>query len=491
MAPTSSTQSQLIRTPTVAGMFYPSNPKELEASVKYYLTEAAAKFEPAAKSAPKAIIAPHAGYVYSGLTAAAVYNRLAPARDIIKRVMILGPCHRVAVNGLALPSTEVFATPLGEVPLDMDGVASIVTLPQVKIFNDTHIEDHSLEVHLPFLQKVLSAFSIVPLIVGQASPEQIAEVLETLWGGPETLILISSDLSHYLAYDRAKALDDQTRQAIEQLDAEALSNEQACGRHSIKGLLQLARQKGLTVKTADVRNSGDTAGTKDRVVGYGSWYFEEGGSGTTTKDDFGIATRELLATHGQTLLQVAAAAILIHLNKTGSMKLSLNEFAEPLRNHGACFVSLNKDNQLRGCIGSIQAWRPLITDVAENACKAAFQDRRFKKLTKTEIEKNAIAMSISVLSPQTLLSFKDEAEFLSQLQPGIDGIVLQEGKRCGIFLPVVWEQLPEPEKFLSHLKRKAGLAEDYWSDTIQAWRYVTEGVYSKDLPPEVPLWQLY
>ncbi|HJO85930.1 MAG TPA: AmmeMemoRadiSam system protein B, partial [Rhodospirillales bacterium] len=209
MAPTSNTQSQLIRTPTVAGMFYPSNPKELEASVKYYLTEAAAKFEPAAKSAPKAIIAPHAGYVYSGLTAAAVYNRLAPARDIIKRVVILGPCHRVAVNGLALPSTEVFATPLGEVPLDMDGVTSIVALPQVEIFNDTHIEDHSLEVHLPFLQKVLSAFSIVPLIVGQASPEQIAEVLETLWGGPETLILISSDLSHYLAYDRAKTLDDQ------------------------------------------------------------------------------------------------------------------------------------------------------------------------------------------------------------------------------------------------------------------------------------------
>ena len=490
MAPTSNTQSQLIRTPTVAGMFYPSNPKELEASVKYYLTEAAAKFEPAAKSAPKAIIAPHAGYVYSGLTAAAVYNRLAPARDIIKRVVILGPCHRVAVNGLALPSTEVFATPLGEVPLDMDGVASIVALAQVEIFNDTHIEDHSLEVHLPFLQKVLSAFSIVPLIVGQASPEQVTEVLETLWGGPETLILISSDLSHYLAYDRAKTLDDQTRQAIERLDAEALSSEQACGRHSIKGLLQLARQKGLTVKTADVRNSGDTAGTKDRVVGYGSWYFEEGGSGTTTKDDFGAATRELLATHGQTLLHVAAAAILTHLNKTGSMKLSLNEFDEPLRNHGACFVSLNKDNQLRGCIGSIQAWRPLITDVAENACKAAFQDRRFKKLTKTEIEKNAITMSISVLSPQTLLSFKDEAEFLSQLQPGIDGIVLQEGKRRGVFLPVVWEQLPEPEKFLSHLKRKAGLAEDYWSDTIQAWRYVTEGVYSKDLPPEAPLWQL-
>jgi MEMO1 family protein len=490
MAAPSSTSSQLIRPPAVAGMFYPSNPKELEASIQYYLSEAAAKFEPAGETAPKAIIAPHAGYVYSGLTAAAVYNRLAPARDIIKRVVILGPCHRVAVNGLALPSTEVFATPLGEVPLDMDAVASIIALPQVEIFNDTHIEDHSLEVHLPFLQKVLGEFSIVPMIVGQASPEQVAEVLETLWGGPETLILISSDLSHYLAYDRAKALDEQTRQAIERLDAGALNSEQACGRHSIKGLLQVAQKKGLTAKTADVRNSGDTAGTKDRVVGYGSWYFEESGTdNVTAKDDFGAATRDLLAAHGQTLLHVAATAILTHLNKTGPMKLSLKEFAEPLQDHGACFVTLNKDDQLRGCIGSIQAWRPLLTDVAENACKAAFQDRRFKKLSKAEIENSDITMSISVLSPQTQMSFTDEADFLSQLQPGIDGIVLQEGQQRGVFLPVVWEQLPEPEKFLSHLKRKAGLKEDYWSETMQAWRYVTEGIYSTDLPPDAPLWQ--
>ncbi len=488
MATTSDTASQLIRPPAVAGMFYPSNPKELEASVQYYLTEAANKFAAAGKTAPKAIIAPHAGYVYSGLTAAAVYNRLAPARDIIKRVVILGPCHRVAVNGLALPSTEIFATPLGEVPLDMDAVARIIALPQVEIFNDTHIEDHSLEVHLPFLQKVLGEFSIVPLIVGQANPEQVAEVLEAVWGGPETLILISSDLSHYLAYDKARALDDRTRQAIERLDAEALSNEQACGRHSIKGLLMLAREKGLNVKTADVRNSGDTAGTKDRVVGYGSWYFEESGAAATVKDDFGAATRDLLTAHGQTLLHVAASAILAHLNKTGPMKLSLGEFAEPLRDHGACFVSLNKDNQLRGCIGSIQAWRPLITDVAENACKAAFQDRRFKKLTKKEIEKSDISMSISVMSPQTPISFSDEADFLAQLQPDIDGIVLQEGKKRGVFLPVVWKQLPEPKKFLSHLKRKAGLKEDYWSDTIQAWRYVTEGIYSSDLPADAPLW---
>ncbi|MBT3990613.1 MAG: AmmeMemoRadiSam system protein B [Rhodospirillaceae bacterium] len=481
----------LIRPPAVAGMFYPSNPKELEATVEHFLSEATAKFD-AAERAPKAIIAPHAGYVYSGLTAAAVYNRLRPAKDIIKRVVILGPCHRVAVNGLALPSTEVFQTPLGDVPLDMDAAAEIIGLPQVEIFNDTHVEDHSLEVHLPFLQKVLGDFKIVPMIVGQATPEQVAEVLDILWGGPETLILISSDLSHYLPYDQAKALDNQTCQAIERLDAPALGNEQACGRHSIKGLLLLAREKGLNVKTADIRNSGDTAGTKDKVVGYGSWYFDEGGQPKAKpQNDFGAATRDLLAAHGQTLLHVGAAAILTHLKGSGPMRLSLKEFAEPLRDHGACFVTLNKNDQLRGCIGSIQAWRPLLTDVAENACKAAFGDNRFPKLTLAEIEGGGITMSISVLSPQTKMEFTSEADFLSQLHPGVDGIVLQEGQtKRGVFLPVVWEQLPDPKKFLSHLKRKASLPEDYWSDSLQAWRYVTEGVSSKDLPEDQPLWEL-
>ncbi len=490
MVQLSNPKTNLIRPPAAAGMFYPSNPKELEASVQYYLNEAAAKFD-AAKTAPKAIIAPHAGYVYSGLTAAAVYNRLAPARGIIKRVIIMGPCHRVAVNGLALPSTEVFQTPLGDVPLDLDAAAKIIGLPQVSIFNDTHVEDHSLEVHLPFLQHVLGDFSIVPMIVGQATPEQVAEVLDILWGGPETLILISSDLSHYLSYDKAKALDDQTRQAIERLDVVALGNEQACGRHSIKGLLLVAREKGLTAKTADLRNSGDTAGSKDKVVGYGSWYFEEGAENAAKSEtDFGAATRDILAAHGQTLLHIGAAAVLAHLRGSGPMRLSLTEFPELLRKHGACFVTLSKNDQLRGCIGSIQAWRPLLTDVAENACKAAFQDKRFPKLTLAEIDSGAISMSISVLSLQTQMHFSNEEDFLAQLQPGIDGIVLVEGQNRGVFLPVVWEQLPDPKNFLSHLKRKAGLPEDYWSDTIQAWRYVTESVSSKDLPVDAPLWNL-
>lgn len=482
----------LVRPPAVAGMFYPSNPKELDASVQFYLAEAEQKLPSPGERAPKAIIAPHAGYVYSGLTAAAVYNQLIPAREQIKRVVMMGPCHRVAVHGLALPGTQSFATPLGEVPLDMDAIAGIVALPQVQIFDDTHKQDHSLEVHLPFLQRVLGDFTIVPMIVGQASPEEVAEVLDRLWGGRETLILISSDLSHYLTYDDARKMDESTRLAIESMDPQALGEKQACGRHSIKGLMVVAREKKLTVSTADVRNSGDTAGSKDRVVGYGAWAFfepEEDQPKPSAEESFGDQTQDLLDKYGEALLTVGSRAILKTLKKNGQLKIDLASFPPELQNHGACFVTLNKDGKLRGCIGSIEAWRPLVTDVAENACRAAFRDTRFPNLTSDELIQDNISMHISVLSPQVPMQFDSEADLVGQLRPGIDGVILQDQNKRGVFLPVVWESLPEPQQFFNHLKRKAGLPMDHWSPTVKAWRYVTKSVNSTDLPDHINLWQ--
>jgi AmmeMemoRadiSam system protein B/AmmeMemoRadiSam system protein A len=480
----------LVRPPAVAGMFYPSNPKELDATVQFYLAEAAKTFPDRPAHAPKAIIAPHAGYVYSGLTASSVYNQLLPVKDKIKRVVMMGPCHRVAVRGLALPSTQSFATPLGEVPLDMDAVARIVSLPQVSIFDDTHRQDHALEVHLPFLQNVLTYFKIVPMIVGQASPDEVAQVLATLWGGAETLILISSDLSHYKTYDDARKIDDQTRIAIEKLDPFALDDDQACGRHSIKGLMIMAKEKGMTVKTTDLRNSGDTAGAKDRVVGYGAWaFYDDGPAVNVREDEFGAATQALLDQYGEALLNVGARAILNALKKQGPIRIDLSSFPEELRADGACFVTLNKDGKLRGCIGSIQAHRPLVTDVAENACKAAFQDTRFPNLTANELEQSDITMHISVLSPQVPMTFTDEADLVSQIRPNVDGLILQDRGKRGVFLPAVWDSLPEPQQFITHLKRKAGLPLDHWSDSIQVWRYVTKSVHSEDFAEHLNLWR--
>ena len=477
-----------VRPPAVAGTFYPGERAELEASVRQYLERAKTEIGVSDGPPPKAVIAPHAGYVYSGLTAAAAYNALAPAGSIIRRVVLLGPCHRVAVRGLALPSADSFATPLGNVPVDQGLARKILALPQVSVFDDTHKDDHALEVHLPFLQVVLEQFSIVPLIVGQATSEEVMEVLEALWGGPETLILISSDLSHYLPYADAQKSDDAARQAIERLDGLGLGDEAACGRHSIRPLLSLARQKGMQVQTLDVRNSGDTAGTKDKVVGYGSWLFREGGARKETEDAFGGQTRAMLDAHGSSLLKLGAATILNHLGGQKQMRLEMKDFPEPLHDNGACFVTLNKDGNLRGCIGSIQAHRPLITDAAENAGRAAFRDPRFKPLAAEELSQHDITMHISVLSPQVPMNFSSEADLVSQLRPGLDGVVLQDQDKRGVFLPVVWEQLPEPQEFFTHLKRKAGLPDDHWSATVQAWRYVTEGVSSEEMDNADEFW---
>jgi MEMO1 family protein len=269
-------QMSMIREPAVAGAFYPGNPDELGRAVAGYLDDA--DTADTGDAAPKVIIVPHAGYIYSGATAGRAFARLKPAADTIRRVVLLGPCHRVGVNGLALSSAESFATPLGTIPIDREAAARISEMPQVQVFDATHAQEHSLEVQLPFLQTVLDDFNLLPLVVGDASPDEVAEVLDTLWGGEETVIVISTDLSHFLDYDAARHIDEATCQAIEALDGDAIGDDQACGRYPLKGLLALARRKGMRIKTLGLCNSGDTAGDKTRVVGYGAWELFEAGS---------------------------------------------------------------------------------------------------------------------------------------------------------------------------------------------------------------------
>lgn len=258
-----------VRNPAVAGLFYPDDPRELRAVVAGFLGGV-----PASEGVPKAIIAPHAGYVYSGPIAASAYARIKPARGRITRVVLLGPAHRVGFHGLALSSADCFQTPLGRITVDQEAVKKISRLPQVQVMDAAHTQEHSLEVHLPFLQETLGEFSLVPLVVGDAEPGEVAEVLDTLWGGPETLIVISSDLSHYHDYKTAQQLDRATSQAIEQLRPENIQYDHACGRNPVNGLLQVARIRGLKAKTVDLRNSGDTAGSRAQVVGYGAYVFE-------------------------------------------------------------------------------------------------------------------------------------------------------------------------------------------------------------------------
>jgi AmmeMemoRadiSam system protein B len=258
-----------IRPTAVAGMFYPADRDELHQMVTGFLSEAA----PADEPAPKAIIAPHAGYIYSGPIAASAYARLARVRDTIRRVVLLGPSHRVGFLGIAASGADYFHTPLGDVPLDHEQLERVTQISGVQQFDQAHQMEHSLEVHLPFLQEVLGDFTLLPLVVGDASPEDVAEVLRAVWGGEETLIVVSSDLSHYHDYATAQRMDRSTSSAIEQLNPKAIGYEDACGRTPLSGLLLVAKEKHLNAETIDLRNSGDTAGPRDQVVGYGAYLF--------------------------------------------------------------------------------------------------------------------------------------------------------------------------------------------------------------------------
>ncbi|MCF3629543.1 AmmeMemoRadiSam system protein B [Thalassospiraceae bacterium LMO-SO8] len=475
----------IIRPTAVAGAFYPDRPQDLEALLARCWDDAKITVGPV----PKAIVAPHAGYVYSGAVAASAYARIKPAHGRITRVILLGPCHRVAVNGLALSGADAFATPLGPVEIDKEAAALIADLPQVQVFDATHAQEHSLEVHLPFLMAVLDDFKVLPLVVGQATPDQVAEVLDRLWGGPETLIVVSSDLSHYLDYDSAREIDRRTCQAIETLAPDRISTHGACGRFPLGGLLKLAKARGMTVETVDLRNSGDTAGPRDRVVGYGSWLFMENPAAAVQEDetDFAAQTKALLARHGAALVRLAASSIEHGLNTGQPLMPDISTAAADLAAPGACFVTLKKNGQLRGCIGSPEAHRPLLTDVAVNAYAAAFRDPRFPKLEAAELPQ--VTLSISVLSPQAPMTVRDEADLLAQLRPGIDGLVIADGGKRALFLPSVWEQLPDKRAFLMHLKRKAGMAGNHWSSTFTARRFVAEEAQSADLPADPPLWR--
>lgn len=267
--------ARIIRRPAVAGQFYPADPEQLEAQIGDYLNRAKSPEDCLDPPLVKAVIAPHAGYVYSGPIAASAYIHLAFSDVPIRRFIMLGPAHFVPVHRIAVSGADVFETPLGIIPVDAAARAAALELPQVDVVDLAHQPEHCLEVQLPFLQVLCPDFTIVPLLVGSATATEVAEVLHRLWNGPETRIIISSDLSHYHDYATARRLDEASAESIVHLEPERLSDHSACGLIPIQGLLLEARRHQLSPAVIDLRNSGDTGGPRDRVVGYGAFTFVE------------------------------------------------------------------------------------------------------------------------------------------------------------------------------------------------------------------------
>ncbi|HWS73689.1 MAG TPA: AmmeMemoRadiSam system protein B, partial [Quisquiliibacterium sp.] len=396
------------RPAAVAGMFYPADPGVLRAEVTGYLSEALGIDAQLGQVQPKLLVVPHAGYVYSGPVAACAYALLAPWRDRISRVVLLGPTHRVPVRGLAVPTASAFETPLGAVPVDRAAIDALMGLPQVIESDRAHAQEHSLEVQLPFLQAVLGRFSIVPLAVGSADADEVGEVLDRLWGGDETLVLVSSDLSHYLPYRLAGETDSATVSRILAFDS-TIDHDEACGATPLNGALRVAKARGLEPRLLDLRNSGDTAGDRSRVVGYCAIAFaresrpdealsrDEGETGDDARSAFGTGARD--GEGAATALEARTAdgegkgslglALLSRARNAIASLLDLPRVEEPghpaLARPGATFVTLRRKGALRGCIGRLEAGEhPLEEDVRRNAYGAAFEDPRFPPLAAHE-----------------------------------------------------------------------------------------------------------
>ena len=447
----------VVRPMSCAGVFYPADPGAYASA----LGALSARVRGLAARPYKAMILPHAGLAYCGPIAITGYRSIAHTAEI-KRVVLLSPAHRLAFTGMAVPDAEAFDTPFGPLMVDLPGLAQARRLPSVTLLDAAFDREHGVEAHFPLIRRYLPQAAVVPVVLGAVSRQAILDFLHWMWGGPETLIIISSDLSHYLDAETARGRDTETVTSIERLDAAGLTAQQACGFRGIGALMDRARALDLRPLRLDVRHSGDVTGLKDRVVGYAAYGFEP------------AETAALPTAVAQELIKVARQALRYAVARGRAPEGALETFPEALRTHMRTFVTLEKAGQLRGCIGTYEPANPLIRDVVQNTWKAGFRDPRFKPISSDELAD--LTVSVSLLSTPRRMAITTEAELIDTLRPGRDGLILTgDGKRA-IFLPKVWSSLPDPRAFVRQLKLKAGLAADHWPEDMKAYHYVAETI---------------
>lgn len=442
-----------IKQSSVAGTFYPANVNELRKQIDSFKENNKNTYEVPAR----AVIVPHAGLVFSGRLA---YEGISQLDKNIKNIFIIAPAHRVGFSGLGLSSFDFWETPLGKIELNQQIIQELNEKFGADYQDDAIAPEHAIEIEVPIIQSVFDNVKIVPILVGNATPDKIEEIFSYYYQNPENGFIISSDLSHYLKHEDAVKIDTFTAQLIENGICENFTPNNACGVVGILGLIKFANKNRFSLIRIDTTNSSSVTGDTSKVVGYGTWFLFEGEKNTFLKEYYSdfildLCKRSLNAQFDSGRLEV--------------------KFPKVFAEGGACFVTLEKNNQLRGCIGSIIPHRSLIEDIVINAQHAAFKDYRFNPVTKEEIPELQIA--VSLLSIPQKISFKDEVDLMEQIRPYNDGIIIRDGNHQSVYLPSVWEQLPDKKDFLRSLKVKAGLAPDYFSNNFEAYRFET--VYIK------------
>lgn len=476
---TEPTAQQTVREPAVAGLFYPAAAKDLSSQVQHLL----AKAESLPLGHLRGLVCPHAGYEFSGVTAACAYKQVA-GREF-ETVVVLAPSHYADFEGVSVADVEAFTTPLGKIPLSPQA-AKLAAVPpfcrrpkcevsrpswwrqaskEVPPFGEDTPDtwEHSLEVQLPFLQTVLKDFRLIPAVFGRTDAAQAAAALAQVVDD-RTLVVASSDLSHFYPDQVADQLDASCIRAICDLDVKWMQNEEACGKLPVLTLMHLAIKKGWKTRLLDNRNSGAVTGDRSNVVGYAAVAFFEG-DGPSEYDR--RSAEKLKPEDGKLLVDLARKSLNKAVRDQEQLEVPAAEVPQRLRERGACFVTLTKKDELRGCIGHIFACRPLYQSVLENAKRAALEDRRFSPVEAKELDE--IAVEVSVLTTPRRLEYKSPDDLLAKLRPGVDGVVFGLRGERSTYLPQVWEQLPDKEQFLRQLAQKAGLRADAWKDPEAAF----------------------
>ncbi len=440
-------KEMVVKQPNVAGTFYPGEENTLNEMIDVYLS----RVNMSGLNDVRGLVLPHAGFVYSGPVAAYGFKTLEGGN--YETVIIMGPSHHVRFSGFSIPNATHYRTPLGLVELSED--SDLLRENEMFFYEGRiHEKEHSAEVQIPFLQRVLDDFSIIPIITGDIDPASLAGILEE-YTDEKTLIIASSDLSHYHAYEEANSLDAFCINSIPALDFRGMDQCECCGRIPVLALMYMAEEKGWTGELLDYRNSGDTAGDKSSVVGYASIAFlEEEGMSDRGKE---------------TLLYLARKTLESYYENGTAPKVNENAVGAGLRNVRGCFVTLNKNGSLRGCIGHILPQEKLYRCVVDNALSAALYDRRFEPVTGDELDD--IRIEISVLTVPEEVGYSSPEGLLEKLRPGTDGVIIRYQGRTSTYLPQVWEQIPEKEAFLSRLCIKQGSPPDCWEEaTIETYR---------------------
>lgn len=445
--------------PTFAGSFYPSDSDELRKLLNSFKEKRQIKYK------SKAIIVPHAGYSYSGHAAMAAFQYLEPSENIF----IIAPSHHEDFTNIALPEYTYFDTPLGSVEVNNRLIKELAQKYPCIVSNVPFENEHSVEIQLPFLQDIFfpqrqsaadfmktltqlgRKLRIVPILVGRCDYRLIADVIAEYW--ENSSFVITSDLSHFYTQEQCRQIDTYTATIIETGKIDCFEPEQACGLIGVKGLLEFANNNESSLIRIEMYNSGDVSNDKDRVVGYGSWFLYPDSKNAYIENFY----RDYI-------IDIVRQSIVYSIN---GEEFIPQHIPPVLLEFGASFITIEIDGQLRGCVGSVYPTRPLILDLIDNAKNAGFQDPRFNPLTIEELEH--IHISISLISSIERIKFKDEKDLLSKIYP--HGIIISEGDKRAVYLPIVWEQLPDREIFLNSLKEKAGLPPRYFSRTFEAYKF--------------------